>query len=96
LLIQLANNAGPSAQAIHGIGGAPACLQRQSRAIAILLYANVQARARIAKGQADTRALASAISIYSAHMGTVAVALSNLTGSRDERSGPYSRSVHGH
>ena len=37
-------------------------------AIAIPLYANVQARARIAKAQADSRALASAVSIYSAHM----------------------------
>src|SRR5262249_24437250 len=33
------------------------------------LYANVQARARIAKAQADTRAIASAVSIYSAHCG---------------------------
>ena len=40
-------------------------------AIAIPLYANVQARARIAKAQADTRTLASAISIYAAHMGVV-------------------------
>src|SRR5438105_6567380 len=40
-------------------------------AIAIPLYANVQARARIAKAQADSRALASAVSIYAAHMGTV-------------------------
>src|SRR5690349_24721997 len=38
-------------------------------AIAVPLYANVQARARIAKAQADTRALASAVSIYSAHCG---------------------------
>src|SRR5258705_12677718 len=41
-------------------------------AIAIPLYANVQARARIAKAQADARALASAVSIYSAPMGVVA------------------------
>src|SRR5882672_3046541 len=40
-------------------------------AIAIPLYANVQARARIAKAQADSRALASAISIYAAHMAVV-------------------------
>src|SRR6059036_3150618 len=40
-------------------------------AIAIPLYANVQARARIAKAQADARALASAISIYAAHMSVV-------------------------
>ena len=36
---------------------------------AVPLYANVQARARIAKAQADTRAIASAVSIYSAHCG---------------------------
>ena len=40
-------------------------------AIAIPLYANVQARARIAKAQADARALASSVSIYAAHMGAV-------------------------
>ena len=38
-------------------------------AIAVPLYANVQARARIAKAQADTRAIASAVAIYSAHCG---------------------------
>jgi type IV pilus assembly protein PilA len=42
-------------------------------AIAVPLYANVQARARIAKAQADTRAMASAISIYSAHCGGLPV-----------------------
>jgi prepilin-type N-terminal cleavage/methylation domain-containing protein len=40
-------------------------------AIAVPLYANVQARARIAKAQADTRAIASAVSIYSAHCGSL-------------------------
>ena len=48
-------------------------------AIAIPLYANVQARARMAKAQADARALASAVSIYSAHMGTLPGALTDLT-----------------
>src|SRR5258707_2171220 len=48
-------------------------------AIAIPLYANVQARARLAKAQADARALASAVSIYSAHMGTLPGALTDLT-----------------
>ena len=38
-------------------------------AIAVPLYANVQARARIAKAQADTRAVASAVSVYNAHCG---------------------------
>ena len=40
-------------------------------AIAVPLYANLQARARIAKAQADTRAVASAVSIYSAHCGAL-------------------------
>src|SRR5207245_5174891 len=48
-------------------------------AIAIPLYANVQQRARIAKAQADARALASAVSIYGAHMGVIATALTQLT-----------------
>ena len=48
-------------------------------AIAIPLYANVQARARLAKAQADARALASAVSIYSAHHGVIPTALSALT-----------------
>jgi type IV pilus assembly protein PilA len=48
-------------------------------AIAIPLYANVQQRARIAKAQADARALVSAASIYGAHMGTVPTALTQLT-----------------
>jgi prepilin-type N-terminal cleavage/methylation domain-containing protein len=38
-------------------------------AIAVPLYNNFQARARIAKAQADVRSLASALSIYSAHCG---------------------------
>jgi type II secretion system protein G len=48
-------------------------------AIAIPLYANVSTRARIAKAQADARSIASAISIYSAHMGTVPGAAGLLT-----------------
>jgi type II secretion system protein G len=48
-------------------------------AIAIPLYANVQTRARIAKAQADTRTLASAVSIYAAHMGSLPTALNDLT-----------------
>ena len=48
-------------------------------AIAIPLYGNVQARARIAKAQADARSLASAVSIYSAHMGANPTALTDLT-----------------
>src|SRR5437870_5770190 len=48
-------------------------------AIAIPLYANIQARARIAKGQADARALASAVSMYSATFGSIPGSLTNLT-----------------
>src|SRR5262245_59316629 len=48
-------------------------------AIAIPLYANVQSRARVAKAQADSRTLASAVSLYNAHMGTLPAALTDLT-----------------
>ena len=66
-------------------------------AIAIPLYANVQARARIAKAQADSRALASAVSIYAAHMGVVPTALTQLTSSvsnpQGQWAGPFMASV---
>ena len=62
-------------------------------AIAIPLYANVQRRARIAKAQADARSMASAISIYSAHMGTIPGAASQLTiqiaNAQNETAGPF-------
>jgi type IV pilus assembly protein PilA len=38
-------------------------------AIAIPMYSNVQLRARLAKAQADTRAIATAVTLYSAHCG---------------------------
>ena len=66
-------------------------------AIAIPLYANVQARARLAKAQADARALASAVSIYSAHMGTLPTALTDLTSvvtnTQGQPGGPFMASV---
>jgi len=66
-------------------------------AIAIPLYANVQARARLAKAQADARALASAVSIYSAHMGSLPAALTNLTSvvtnSLGQSAGPFMASI---
>jgi type II secretion system protein G len=66
-------------------------------AIAIPLYANVQARARLAKAQADARALASAVSIYSAHMGSLPGALTALTSvvtnSLNQAGGPFMSSV---
>ena len=66
-------------------------------AIAIPLYANVQTRARIAKAQADTRTLASAVSIYAAHMGTLPTALTALTAPAinglNQSAGPFLGSV---
>ena len=66
-------------------------------AIAIPLYANVQARARLAKAQADARALASAVSIYSAHHGVIPTALSALTtaatNSLGQMGGPFMASI---
>ncbi len=63
-------------------------------AIAIPLYANIQARARIAKAQADVRSLASAVTMYSAHMdGSLPTALSQLTStavnSANQTAGPF-------
>jgi general secretion pathway protein G len=48
-------------------------------AIAFPLYANIQARARLAKVQADARTLASAVVVYSAHTGQLPAALPDLT-----------------
>jgi type IV pilus assembly protein PilA len=66
-------------------------------AIAIPLYANVQARARLAKAQADARALASAISIYSAHVGSLPAALTDITSavtnSAGQVAGPFMASI---
>jgi type II secretion system protein G len=66
-------------------------------AIAIPLYANIQARARIAKAQADARSLASAVSMYSAHMGNLPTALSDLTSvatnGLGQTAGPFMASV---
>src|SRR5438128_10170789 len=48
-------------------------------AIAVPLYANMQARARIAKAQADIRGMASAVSAWGVHMGTLPSVLDLLT-----------------
>ena len=65
--------------------------------IAVPLYANTQQRARIAKAQADTRALASAVSIYSAHMTVVPATLNDLTStttnSLGQIGGPFMGSI---
>ena len=66
-------------------------------AIAIPLYANVQTRARIAKAQADTRTLASSVSIYTAHMGSLPAALTALsvqqTNGLGQVAGPFMANV---
>src|SRR3989442_6841637 len=65
--------------------------------IAIPLYAKVQQRARIAKAQADARALASAASIYGANMGVVPAArtqlTSQVTNGQAQVAGPFMASV---
>jgi type II secretion system protein G len=66
-------------------------------AIAVPLYANVQQRARIAKAQSDSRALATAASIYGAHMGTLPTTLSDLTtpatNAQGQVAGPFMASI---
>src|ERR1700675_1393147 len=66
-------------------------------AIAIPLYANVQTRARVAKAQADTRTLASQVSIYAAHMGSLPAALTALTATAtnglNQSAGPFMAAV---
>jgi type II secretion system protein G len=66
-------------------------------AIAIPLWTNVQARARVAKAQADMRTLASSVSIYTAHMGNMPAALTDLTAPAINRlnqsAGPFMASV---
>src|SRR5215467_8288313 len=61
--------------------------------LAVPLYANEEARARIAKAQADTRTLACAVSLYAAHMGTLPVSLALLStaavNGRNESAGPF-------
>ena len=66
-------------------------------AIAIPLYANVQTRARIAKAQADTRTLASSVSMYAAHMGALPGSLTLLSSPAvnglNQSAGPFMASV---
>ncbi|MGH7399107.1 MAG: type IV pilin protein [Candidatus Rokuibacteriota bacterium] len=61
--------------------------------IAIPLYVNVQARGRIAKAQGDSRTLASAVSVYGAHMGSIPTTLGQLTtiatNAQGLRAGPF-------
>src|SRR5262247_2977223 len=66
-------------------------------ALAVPLYANEKARARIAKVQAEIRTLACAVNLYTAHMGTLPAALSVLTtaavNGRNESAGPFVPSI---
>ena len=66
-------------------------------AIAIPLYANVQARARTAKAQADLRSLASAVSMFQAHTGSLPTALTDLTQAtanpQGQNAGPFMAAV---
>ena len=66
-------------------------------AIAIPLYTNMQLRARVAKAQADARALVSAISIYSAHMQSLPPNLAALNAAavnaQGETAGPFMAST---
>jgi len=66
-------------------------------AIAVPLYANTQAKARIAKAQGDTRALVSAVAVYAAHMTVTPTALTDLTSivtnAQGQAAGPFMATV---
>ena len=49
--------------------------------IAVVIYHDVQRRARVARATGDVRAVASAVSLYTAHVGTLPSALPMLTAS---------------
>lgn len=66
-------------------------------AIGTMLFANTSTRARVAKAQADVRTIASAVTLYSVHMGTLppniaAVAAPAVNGN-GETAGPFLPSV---
>ena len=65
--------------------------------IGMALYANVQAQARLAKAQADARALGSAVSMYDAHVGFLPTAWVQLTVSvsnvQSQTAGPFMANV---
>jgi type II secretion system protein G len=65
-------------------------------AMAIALYGNMQARARIAKAQADARTLGSAVSMYSATFGQLPTGLAELTSQATiggVTGGPFMRTI---
>ena len=59
-------------------------------AIAIPLYNNVQQRARIARAQADVRAMASSVSLYAAQMGAIPSTITLITASSSNAQGQTS------
>jgi len=58
-------------------------------AIAFPLYANLQARARVAKAQADARTIAGAVVVYGAHMGVLPGAIADLSSSVQNNQGVW-------
>ena len=66
-------------------------------AIAIPLYASIQGRARVSKVQADFRSMASAVSLYQAHTGSLPAALTDLTvtvsNGLGQTSGPFMNAI---
>ena len=65
-------------------------------AISLPLYASIQARARIAKAQADARTLVSAVSMYSGTFDALPPALANLTAAATISGitgGPFMKSI---
>jgi len=62
-------------------------------ALAVPLYANEEARARIAKVQAELRTLACAVNLYAAHMGMLPPALTVLSSAAvnglNQSAGPF-------
>ena len=66
-------------------------------ALAIPLYANAQARARIEQAQTDLQTLAAAVRMYADHMGTLPQALTSLTttavNGRNQIAGPFIATV---
>jgi len=66
-------------------------------ALAVPLYANEEARARVAKVQAEIRTLACAVNLYAAHMGTLPPALTVLmfpaVNGLNESAGPFMASI---
>jgi len=58
-------------------------------AIAFPLYANLQARARVSKAQADARTIAGAVVVYAAHVGVMPGAITDLTSSQSNPQGVW-------